>query len=46
LLEDFLRAIENNGRPVCDGRDGKRSVGLIEAIYESSRRGLPVNIRN
>jgi len=46
LIEDFLRAIENNGRPVCDGRDGKRSVGLIEAIYESSRRGLPVNIRN
>ena len=46
LIEDFLRAIENNGRPVCDGRDGKRSVGLIEAIYESSRRGLPVRIRN
>jgi len=46
LIEDFLRAIENNGRPVCDGRDGKRSVELIEAIYESSRRGLPVKIRN
>jgi predicted dehydrogenase len=46
LIEDFLRAIESNGRPVCDGRDGKRSVELIEAIYESSRRGLPVKIRN
>jgi UDP-N-acetyl-2-amino-2-deoxyglucuronate dehydrogenase len=44
LIEDFLWAIENNGRPVCDGRDGKRSVELIEAIYESSRRGLPVNL--
>lgn len=45
LIEDFLRAIENDGRPVCDGRDGRRSVELIEAIYESSRRGLPVQIR-
>jgi len=46
LIEDFLGAIENNSRPVCDGRDGKRSVELIEAIYESSRSGLPVKIRN
>ncbi|HEX3227625.1 MAG TPA: Gfo/Idh/MocA family oxidoreductase [Pyrinomonadaceae bacterium] len=46
LIEDFLRAIETNGRPVCDGPDGRRSVELIEAIYESSRRGLPVKIRN
>ena len=46
LIEDFLRAIENNTRPVCDGRDGRQSVGLIEAIYESSRKGLPVKIRN
>jgi len=45
LIEDFLRAIENNSRPVCDGHDGKRSVELIEAIYESSRTGLPVRIR-
>jgi predicted dehydrogenase len=46
LIEDFLRAIENDSRPVCDGREGKRSVELIEAIYESSRTGLPVKIRN
>lgn len=44
LIEDFLRAIENNSRPVCDGSDGRRSVELIEAIYESSRTGLPVNV--
>ena len=45
LIEDFLQAIENNSRPVCDGHDGKRSVELIEAIYESSRTSLPVRIR-
>lgn len=46
LIEDFLRAIETNGRPVCDGREGRRSVELIEAIYESSRTGFPVKIRS
>jgi UDP-N-acetyl-2-amino-2-deoxyglucuronate dehydrogenase len=46
LIEDFLRAVETNSRPVCDGREGRRSVELIEAIYESSRSGLPVRIPN
>jgi predicted dehydrogenase len=42
LIEDFLRAVETDSRPICDGREGRRSVELIEAIYESSRKGLPV----
>lgn len=44
LIEDFVRAIDTAGRPVCDGRDGRRSVALVEAIYESSRTGLPVKL--
>ncbi|HJZ78733.1 MAG TPA: Gfo/Idh/MocA family oxidoreductase [Pyrinomonadaceae bacterium] len=44
LIEDFLQAIETGGRPICDGAEGRRSVELIEAIYESSRRGLPVSL--
>jgi len=44
LIEDFLRSIETGGRPICDGREGRRSVELIEAIYESSRKGLPVGL--
>src|SRR6185369_12688482 len=44
LIEDFLRAIETGGSPVCNGREGRRSVELIEAIYESSRTGLPVRL--
>lgn len=39
LLEDFIRAIETNGRPRCDGQEGRRSIALVEAIYESSRTG-------
>lgn len=44
LLEDFLRAIENNRSPVCDGREGRRSVELVQAIYESSRTRRPVTL--
>jgi predicted dehydrogenase len=36
LLEDFIHAIEQNTTPVCDGRDGRRSVVLIEAIYRAA----------
>jgi predicted dehydrogenase len=43
MLEDFLRAIETNGVPRCDGLEGRRSVELVEAIYRSSATGLPVD---
>ncbi len=42
ILRDFLRAIDTNGRPTCDGHEGRRSVELVQAIYESSRTGRPV----
>ncbi len=43
VFEDFLRAIEQNGTPACDGYEGRRSVALIEAIYRAahSSRDLP-----
>ena len=44
LLEDFLAAIRNNARPCCDGAEGRRSVALVEAIYESARTGTAVTI--
>jgi UDP-N-acetyl-2-amino-2-deoxyglucuronate dehydrogenase len=37
VLEDFLSAIASGGTPKCDGREGRRSVALVEAIYESAR---------
>ena len=42
IFEDFVRAIETDRRPLCDGREARRSVALVEAIYESSRRREPV----
>jgi predicted dehydrogenase len=44
LLEDFLRAIETNSKACCDGHEGRRSVELVQAIYESSRTGRAVQL--
>ena len=45
VLEDFLRAIETDSTPVCDGREGRRSVEVAEAIYRSARSGTAVSLR-
>jgi predicted dehydrogenase len=39
ILEDFLDAMVLDRPPICDGREGRRSVRLVEAIYEASRTG-------
>jgi len=38
IFEDFLRAIERNTAPMCDGRDGRRSIALVESIYRAAKR--------
>jgi UDP-N-acetyl-2-amino-2-deoxyglucuronate dehydrogenase len=42
IFEDFLRAIETNSTPACDGREGRLSVAVVEAIYASARTGRVV----
>lgn len=37
LLTDFLDAIRQNRAPLCDGREGRRSIALVESIYRASR---------
>lgn len=39
VLEDFLQSIQTNTTPRCDGREGRRSLALVEAIYASCRTG-------
>jgi len=43
VLEDFLRAIRTNTKPRCDGQEGRRSLALVQAIYEACRTGNRVN---
>ena len=43
-FEDFLRAIQSDSQPLVDGREGRKSVELILAIYESSWTGRRVKL--
>ena len=36
-IEDFLNAVLNGTKPLVDGRDGRRTVELFEAIYRSTQ---------
>ncbi len=41
-LADFLRAVETGGPARADGREGRKAVEIIRAIYRASRTGAPV----
>ncbi|MEJ7712581.1 MAG: Gfo/Idh/MocA family oxidoreductase [Pyrinomonadaceae bacterium] len=45
IFEDFLRAIKENTRPLCDGREGRRSLELVVAVYRSARGRHNVNLK-
>jgi len=38
IFEDFIRAIQENGTPECDGHEGRRSIALVEEIYRAAQR--------
>jgi UDP-N-acetyl-2-amino-2-deoxyglucuronate dehydrogenase len=44
VFEDFIHAVATRAAPSCDGRGGRQSVELIEAIYKASRTGTPVDL--
>jgi predicted dehydrogenase len=44
ILEDFVRAIRSGAAPLCDGREGRRSVELVRAVYESARTGRAITL--
>ena len=43
-LEDFLRAIREGGEPRCSGREGLRSLVVVEALYRSARTQQAVTL--
>lgn len=43
-IEDFVAAIRENREPGVAGREGRRAVELIEAIYKSAETGRPVDV--
>lgn len=44
VVEDFVEAVRAGRRPACDAREGRRSVALVEALYESARNGTKVAV--
>lgn len=41
-LEDFVAAVREGRAPLVDGREGRRTTAVMEALYESARRGKAV----
>jgi predicted dehydrogenase len=44
-FEDFVDAIRSDREPACSGAEGRRSVAVVEAIYESARTGRSIPVR-
>ena len=43
-LTDFVQALETGGAPLVDGREGRRAVEVILAIYQSADTGRVVEL--
>ncbi len=44
-IEDFMDAIQNDREPMVTLADGRRTIELITAIYESSRKNVSIKLR-
>jgi predicted dehydrogenase len=43
-MADMLQALDENRAPLVEGREGRKAVEIILAIYKSSREGRMVNL--
>ena len=45
IIEDFIRAVETGTPLACDAREGRKSVAVVQAVYEAARTGASVTPR-
>jgi UDP-N-acetyl-2-amino-2-deoxyglucuronate dehydrogenase len=45
VVEDLVAAVETGSRLRVDGREGRRTVALLEQIYQSARQGQPLQVQ-
>lgn len=43
-IQDFVEAVRTNRPPLLDGREARKAVALVRAIYDSAARNAPVRI--
>ena len=43
-VEHFVDVINGDAEPICSGRDGLKTLQVVDAVVESARTGRPVNI--
>jgi UDP-N-acetyl-2-amino-2-deoxyglucuronate dehydrogenase len=43
-LQDLVDALREGRAPALDGREGRKAVAFVNAIYESAERGVPVKL--
>lgn len=44
VFQDFAEAVREGRRPAIDGTEGRRSVEVVEAIYQAARSGQMVTL--
>jgi predicted dehydrogenase len=45
-IEHFAAVIRGEVEPICSGRDGLKTMQVLDAVVESARTGRPVDIEN
>ena len=43
-IAHFVDVIQNGAQPVCSGRDGLKTLQVVDAIVEAARTGQPVHV--
>jgi predicted dehydrogenase len=46
VIQDMIQAIREDRMPATHGTEGKRSLAVVEAIYESARTGRTVEVKH
>lgn len=44
IVQDLIRSIENDTQPKCSVYDGRASLEMILAVYDSAKKNAPVNL--
>jgi predicted dehydrogenase len=43
-IKHFTEVIRGEAQPICSGRDGLKTLLVVDAVVESSKTGQPVDI--